>query len=100
MDIPIVIRAIQGKDNVLEEQMSAAIRLATDRTNMFHEDKAAADGLCRPKKEKSTKKDLSRICHITHIYPPHARLFELQLVTFFNKSLQLCLFSERLIAQT
>ncbi|CAL1168784.1 unnamed protein product [Cladocopium goreaui] len=47
----------QGQDAVFPDQMSAAVRLALDRQSMFYEDKDAADGLCRPKKEKKNKKD-------------------------------------------
>ena len=42
---------------VLMEQLEAATKLALDRQSMFYEDKIAADGLCRTKKEKR-KKDL------------------------------------------
>ena len=52
--------APQGEEAVLPEQMDAAVRLALDRQSMFYEDKEAADGLCRTKKEKKTKKES---CH-------------------------------------
>lgn len=45
----------QGKDVVLMDQLAAATKLALDRQSMFYEDKLAADGLCRTKKEKRKK---------------------------------------------
>ena len=76
-----VTTALQGKDKVDEDQIAAATKLAIDRQNLFLEDKVAADGLCRPKKEKKVKvlrlkslghgyvwEHLFSIRHITNIY--------------------------------
>ena len=56
--VRLTTAAWQGKDNAIPGQIEAATKLAIDRQSMFHEDKEAADGLCRPKKEKKPKKDL------------------------------------------
>lgn len=48
---------LQGKDAVDDDALEAAVKLACDRLQMFAEDKLVADGLCRAKKEKKTKKD-------------------------------------------
>ena len=48
---------LQGKEKVCLDQLEAAVKLALDRQNLFTEDKVAADGLCRPKKEKRSKNE-------------------------------------------
>ena len=50
---------VKGKEpNCLDlESLQAALTLASDRMSLFREDKCVADGLCREKKEKKTKKD-------------------------------------------
>lgn len=63
--------ALQGKDVVLMDQLAAATKLALDRQSMFYEDKLAADGLCRTKKEKR-KKDLGGIFATEMKLPSHA----------------------------
>jgi len=55
--VRLTTTAWQGKDNAIPGQIEAATKLAMDRQYMFHEDKEAADGLCRPKKEKRSKRD-------------------------------------------
>lgn len=58
-------RNLQGKESVDMDQLEAALKLALDRQSMYYDDKAVADGLCRPKKEKGRKgKDLDCILYM------------------------------------